>query len=162
MISSIQGDRVYSPLPIDSYSLEGVNNDIVGAIKGLTPELPGLPTPTAVWNLFWLSEPSLDHLPGSGPRWHQFYRVRPGSIVSVYKDVTDDHVLQRKLLMSPLSFTDWFARRNPVAYRCNVVFPNWHSTVLSRANQALERRLQSHPVVEVRDNVLVVNFGNAT
>lgn len=146
----------YSPHPMERYLLHGVKDDEVSAIMQLDRSV-------AVWNLFWLSVPGLDNLPGSGRRWHKVYKPVENALATIVTDVLEDEVLYRKLMMHPEQFYDWFEREDHTIFDCHEVLGGdiWVETVLTRAQAAIDRLIIQNPVVSFKDNVVKVNFRRA-
>lgn len=125
----------YSPLPIDQYRVVSLPTCEVAIVQGH-------PKRDAIWNLFWLSVPALDHLPGTGRDWWKHYKPVHGALSAVIRDVLDDEVLFRKLLLHPSRFIEWFERDDHSVYECyEVIGTPWVDTVLVRAEEAATRRL---------------------
>jgi hypothetical protein len=98
----------------------------------------------AIWNLFWLSIPSLDKVPGSGNNWWRKYTPVEGALVAIKSDVIEDEVLYRKLCMHPSQFFEWFGReRDHSIYNSFATMGGkpWVNLVLNRAEEAAERLL---------------------
>lgn len=141
---------VYSPLPATSYVLDGVNDCEVSWILRQPLAVP-------IWNLFWLSNPNIDVIPGSGNSWWSKYRAVEGTLSAVTADVLEDEVLYRKLLMSTQRFVDWFERADHQSYQCYHVMggDQWVQNVICRARGRGQ-------IVALVDNVTHVNFTRRT
>lgn len=147
---------VYSPYPPASYKLEGIARDEVSVILDLEEHHQ------AVWNLFWLSTPTLDNLVKvRPPDWRQVYRPIVGALASIIRDVVEDEVLFRKLQMHPTAFLDWFEREDYSIYDSYNALGGdfWADTVMGRAELANERITLESPTVSFRNNVVKVDFG---
>lgn len=143
----------YSPQPMSEYKLTGVPHDEVSVIaKSEHPE--------AVWNLFWLSIPALDSVPGSGHDWWRGYTPTPGILGAILADVYQDEVLYRKLMMHPEMFIQWFEREDHSIFDSYNVLggPTWVATVLKRAELAVNRLCAEDPPIRVEGNVIRVKF----
>ena len=115
------------------------------------------------WNLFWLSNPQLDKVPGSGNRWYQHYRPVAGMLTAVYRDITSDSTLRGKLSQHPLLFLEWYERQTHKTmdlYR-SLAGPNWVQTVTARAQEASDRMITQAPPVIITGNVIKVDFRRA-
>lgn len=121
---------VYSPLPASSYVIQGVEACEASWIMAQPLALP-------IWNLFWLSNPNIDNLPGAGKDWWKVYRPLKQSLSAVAGDVMSDEVLYRKLLMPVHRFAEWFERADHKVYLSYKVFGGdlWVSAVMSRAKE---------------------------
>lgn len=137
-------------------------------------ELPDLPTcevseigkldfgSVPVWNLFWLSVPTIDTVPGSGHDWWRHYSPINDAAKCITADVLGDEVLHRKLMMHPVAFIAWFQREDLSIYDTCDVFgeANWRETVLHRASTVVDRlRMMADPVLSNSKNVVYANFG---
>jgi len=143
----------YSHHPIPAYHLDGVAQDEVSVIQGLTDSIP-------VWNLFWLSSPTIDLVPTTGKRWFKHYSPVQGLLVAVMRDVAADVVTMRKLMMHPLAFAEWFERQEPANFRTSQASgrDDWAALVLQRCKEASDRMLETNPPVTITGNVISVNF----
>lgn len=143
----------YSPRPIIDYKLYGIKTDEVSVIMGGDRR-------EAVWNLFWLSLPTLDTVPGAGAEWWRKHSPIVGALSSIVSDVTEDEVLYRKLMMHPFTFAEWFEREDHTIYDTYVALGGsaWPTTVLKRAEDAAARMTLEDPPVRVQGNVITVNF----
>lgn len=123
----------YSPLPLQAYEPENP----VGCD---TSEIKKHPQSTAVWNLFWLSCPDVDTLPGASATWAQHYTPRPDVLAAVVADVTLDDTLFRQLSASPRDFAAWWCRQDCRTFDTYYYLgPKWPINVLERAHQAIAR-----------------------
>lgn len=144
----------YSPLPLEDYHLTGVEPDFV---DGLQQHVDWLP----MWNLFWLSNPTLDSIPGSGAAWWRTYRTITGGLQAVLDDVTEDRPLRDHLMLQPRAFAAWFrAEKDHSIFDAYYVFggEDWVKNVLERADAAADRLNETGPRVLVAGNVFNVDF----
>jgi len=120
---------VYSPHPATDYIIRDLDDCEVSWILGLPIAFP-------TWNLFYLSVPEIDRLPGSGADWWKHYKPRVGAMGAVITDVTDDEVLYRKLMMPLARFSEWFERADHQSFRCyhHLGGNAWVDTVNTRAS----------------------------
>lgn len=146
----------YSPLPPEEYKLISLPRCEVGEIIKL-----GGKESTAVWNLFWLSMPSLDPLPvyGKTARWALHYAPTPGAVGAITADAIADEALFRKLLLHPTRFAQFFEREDHSIYDTyEVLGDEWVETVLSRAAAAASRMAHEVPAL-ARDNIYSIGGG---
>jgi hypothetical protein len=139
----------YSPRTIDDYCLPSLGGACeVGSIAKLKRH-------QAVWNLFWLSVPKIDNVPGAGVQWVQVYRPIADAAAAITTDVLLDEVLYRKLMMHPTSFAAWFEREDHTIYDAYDVLGEraWVDTVLQRASLSAQRMASSIKALEKTDNV---------
>jgi len=147
---------LYSPFPIEAYHLTGMPQDEARVIGGIKNRLP-------YWNMFFLSVPALDHLPGSGADWWRQYTPVSGACPAIMEDVREDDVMIRKLVMHPDNFAEWWERQDHSIYEAYYLLgeDDWAATVLRRAKAAAVREASTHPRVQVDGNVLHVDFRRA-
>ena len=96
----------------------------------------------ATWNLFWLSSPGVDYLPGAGAGWWTSYTPNPAATQAIVRDAVEDEVLFRKLLMHPLRFQQWFEDEPDHSIYDSydaLGGDDWVKTVLRRAGEAIVR-----------------------
>lgn len=143
----------YSPRPILDYKLVGIPTDEISVILGGERR-------EAVWNLFWLSLPTLDNVPDAGHDWWRKHSPIVGALGSIIADVTEDEVLYRKLLMHPFTFCEWFEREDHTIYDTYVALDGdaWVTSVLKRAEASAARMTVEDPPVRIQGNVITVNF----
>lgn len=142
----------YSPLPIESYCLDAEGMASVRSVADLS-------LAPAVWNLTWLSIPTLDNLPGAGKEWHKVYLAPVELQGAIVTDVYEDEVLYRKLCMSPVVFLDWWRREDHTIYDAyEVGGKDWVDTVTRRAELTVARMSN---ILGIKDNVIAVKFGRA-
>lgn len=148
----------FSPHPISEYSLQGMPHNETAIITRLKESLQ-------VWNLFWLSIPSLDLIPGTGVHWYRVYSPVPGAVNAVIHDVLEDEVMFRKLGMHPDAFVGWFEREDHTMFDCydKLGGRQWVDTVIERAEMASARLAGSIPlpVISMKGNVVAVDFAAA-
>jgi len=145
----------YSPLPRHMYELQGAEDCDVRAIGRLERS-------TAIWNLYWMSVPALDLIPGSGADWWKVYSPAADVAATLASDVMDDEVFFRKLTMHPQSFGAWFEREDLTIFDAYPLMgcENWRTIVMARAQEAMERmRLGGGSVLGKSRNVVYANFG---
>lgn len=137
---------IYSPHPMSAYQIKSLSNCEVRVIQQNERA-------EAVWNLFWMSVPSLDHLPTAGFGWWKLYQPMKGALAAIIVDVMNDEVLYRKLMMPPAAFIQWFERDDHSVYESQEVFgKDWHETVLARADDAMHRCAKQVPQVYADKN----------
>jgi hypothetical protein len=143
----------YSPLPIPEYNLVGAPQNEINTIMGGDRR-------EAVWNLFWLSLPQLDTIPGSGNKWWERYQPTAGALRAVVMDVNQDEVLYRKLMLHPEAFLSWWEREDHSIFDAYDVLggKRWAETVLRRAEETAQRFACDMPPVSIVGNVVKVNF----
>lgn len=116
----------YSPYSIEQYMLPGLNKRCeAGAISDLKRS-------ASVWNMFWLSTPGIDQVPGSGKGIYKLYMPTPNAAASITADVCLDDVLHAKLSMHPSRFVAWFEREDHSIYDVYEILGErqWVDTVL--------------------------------
>lgn len=146
-----RNDYRYSPHEISRYRLAGMPEDeITGFITADRAQ--------AIWNLFWLSNPDLDKIPGTGRNWVSVYHPTEGAVPAIVRDVYDDEVLFRKLTLHPDQFIDWFEREFHERYDAYDVLggDRWVVTVLERAEAAAARMTAANPPMIVQGNVIML------
>jgi len=148
----------YSPLPMRDYLITSLPECEVSALMSM----PNKKHQAAVWNLSWLSLPTLDALPtwGHTPRWFIHYMPISGAFRAITTDAVGDDVLMSKLLMSPRSFVSWFEREEQSRYECFDALGGmkWVETVLGRATEAMTRSANDQVVPAVLpSNVFHIN-----
>lgn len=143
---------VYSPLPAEMYKAPTVDYCEVRSILQIETHS------AAVWNLFWLSTPSIDRMPGAGTTWFRHHQPDPKAAAAITADVLFDEPLLRKLCMHPSSFYEWFERQDHSIFDTYYVLgEGWIDTVLTRAAQAISRIAADGSVRE--GNVIYHRFG---
>lgn len=144
---------VYSPLPPEVYKAETVDYCEVRSILSL--EQHAIP----VWNLFWLSTPGIDKMPGAGPAWFRHHQPDPKAAGAIVTDVLKDEVLLRKLSMHPSRFYEWFEREDHSIFDTYYVLgeDRWVDTVLERTARSISRLAEDGTVRE--GNVIYHRFG---
>jgi hypothetical protein len=110
------------------YQIVGVRADVVSWIARE-------PLAAAIWNLYWLSEPQLDALPGAGMRWINRFRPQAGGLAAVIRDVNQDPLLARKLQEPPGQFLSWFETEDATIF-----------AIVNRRDGAIPANLQG-PIV---------------
>lgn len=142
----------YSPRPIEDYYISTLPTCEARIVR----EHERAP---AIWNLFWMSTPTIDNVPGSGRDWWRSYSPQVGALAAVIIDVVGDEVLYRKLLMPPQDFMAWFERDDHTVYECHTLFGDpWHETVMSRADEAMRRTLKKVPRVYADKNGIRIEY----
>ena len=143
----------YSPKPIEDYFIEAQHYCGIRRIAG------GEQCSQEIWNLYWLSDPITDVLPGFSGPLTDLLKVSE-RVTAVTQDVLEDYQLAQALSWSPSRFLDWFCREDPTIYDCYDVFgPGWVETVKLRAIEAAERLGEREAYVPLPSNVVQVNFG---
>jgi hypothetical protein len=143
----------YAPKEINEYRLVDVACDVVTLCQAHHRG-------EALWNLFWLSTPSIESVCGR-PDWWRVYKPDAKAFHAMTADVEQDEVLFRKLLMPPSTFLLWFRNEDPSIYD---TFPAlgggaWVEDVLHRAHLAAERLDAGRGLREITGNVITVQFG---
>jgi len=141
---------VYSPLPRQAYYTD-LEYD---SIKCLDMVERG----AAVWNLRWLTYPSIDKLPGAGKDWYLYHLATPAMCGALVDDVNMYDTLYHKLSEHPAKFAAWFAKEDHTGWACYKEGggAKWVATVLERADQAAQRIASA---IRVDGNVILVKFG---
>lgn len=140
----------YSPLPPDRYWLPGTSQCEVRILQGSLHA-------SALWNLFWLSNPGIDKVPKTGPQWYRHYRPVDGLLSAVVRDVHYDAALACKLDMHPEMFLEFFERDDHSIYECYQRFGKpWVETVRSRADAAVVRMLSEKPPIVISGSTLTI------
>ncbi len=144
---------LYSPLPLSNYRLPNLPSCEASVIAREARSLQ-------VWNLFWLSNPTIDLVPKYGADWWKHYHPVIGGLSAIITDVREDECLFRKLSMHPDAFSVWFEREDHTIYDAYDVLGGeaWVANVMSRADLAAARMAVENPPVEVKGNVIRVNF----
>ena len=141
---------LYSPLPVDSYIIPGLERTAVSTTKAINRG-------DTIWNMMWLSYPMLDKLPGAGKDWHLVYKSEPGLFAAIVSDVSIYDDLHLMLHEHPAKFAAWFAKEDHSAWATyGVGGSEWVATVTERANQAAMRIAST---TRVDGNVIQVKFG---
>ena len=141
---------LYSPLPVDSYIIPGLERTAVSTTKVIARG-------ATIWNMMWLSYPMLDKIPGAGKDWHLVYKSSPELFAAIVSDVNIYDDLHLMLHEHPAKFAAWFAKEDYSAWATyGVGGAGWVATVLARAEEAAVR-LSSQ--VEIQGNVVRVKFG---
>jgi hypothetical protein len=140
----------YSPLPLQSYRLTGVANDHVTMVLST-------PYPDPIWNLIWMSLPTIDLVVGNKD-WSKSFHYPPGALAALAKDVIEDEVLRAKLTRPPLDFANWFSSEDHSIFDTYPILgPAWPATVVARAHVAHANLESIKP--QVQGNVIRVQFG---
>lgn len=128
----------YSPEPMEAYRLQNLPVCEVEVIKSSEYTFEA-------WNLFWLSNPTIDVVPTLGARWWEHYRPVEGLLVAVMSDVAEDEQLFTKLSLHPDVFSHWFAREDHTIFECyeKLGGRHWVSTVLDRAEEAARHLMEA-------------------
>jgi len=144
---------VYSPMPASAYVLHGLHTCEARSLMEQDPT-------GAAWNLHWLTNPTVDQIPGSGASWWKHYKLIDGQATACLLDALGDEVLGRKLLMHPLSFAAWFEREDHSIYDLYTLLgPTWVDTVMIRAHDAARRLTAETPAITRAGNVYHLVFG---
>lgn len=134
----------YSPFDILDYRITSLDRCEVSGIMSLPRERS-----IAVWNLMWLSLPSVDALPvhGRTPAWFKHYQPTPGAARAITADAIADEALFRKLQLHPTRFIAFFERENHGIYDCYETLGGevWVKTVIERAEASARRMALSLP-----------------
>jgi len=121
----------YSPRPAEDYIIK--SQPICEARVAIRS-----PFPVPIWNLFWLSVPALDKLPGSGLNWWVSYDIVPGGLTAAIRDVVNFPLLRLMLMKSPLDFGAWWKSSTVTHLNGYPVFGDtWKKTVADRARSAI-------------------------
>ena len=111
----------------------------------------------ALWNMLWLSNPTVDTLPGSGKKWYVGYKPIEGFTAAMVADLYADEGLYPALMRSPKDFLNYWRNLELAEYDMYAVGGDkWVATVTERAEEAMLRLM---PVVS--GNVIAVKFGRA-
>jgi hypothetical protein len=125
-------------------------------------EILKLPEAPAVWNLFWLSLPSLDTLPDSGASWWRGYQPQEGLLAAITADALEDEALYRKLMARPSKFLEFWERQDHSIFdTCEILGDGWVETVARRAREADARffdPMERRGVTGRIGNVVTVDF----
>ena len=139
----------YAPHPLEAYFLAGV---------------PKCPFRTmhdtgniAAWNLYWMSDPQVDMLPGMTD-WYGRFEVNTVLIRALVAGAGNDAVLQGHLLESPFNFHRWFKTSHRACSLFRELGRGWAETVLIRSKEAAERTTDAG-VVSREGNIIGVRFG---
>lgn len=140
----------YSPLPVDSYIIPGLERTAVSTTKVIARG-------ATIWNMMWLSYPMLDKIPNAGKDWHLVYKSNPELFAAIVSDVSIYDDLHFMLHQHPTKFAAWFAKEDHSAWATyGVDGAGWVATVLARAEEAAVRLASN---VKVEGNVVRVKFG---
>jgi hypothetical protein len=141
---------LYSPLPVDSYIIPGLERTAVSTTKVIARG-------ATIWNMMWLSYPMLDKIPGAGKDWHLVYKSNPELFAAIVSDVNIYDDLHFMLHQHPAKFAAWFAKEDHSAWvTYKVGGAGWVAMVLARAEEAAVRLASQ---VEIQGNVVRVKFG---
>jgi hypothetical protein len=145
----------YSPRPMADYRIHALSECEVSVIAKQPRSLA-----TSFWNLFWLSTPSIDGIPGnSNGQWWKIHTPIAGALAAVVTDIRGDEVLHRKLLMHPSRFLEWFERDDHSIYECyHVLGSSWPDTVIARGEEACLRLTPNLPRVFADTNGIRIEF----
>lgn len=152
----------FSPLPIADYQITSLGGCEVSGIMSLPADQS-----LAVWNLMWLSLPTVDSLPvhGSTPQWFKHYSPTAGAARAITADAIADEALFRKLRMHPTRFLTFFERENHSIYDCYAALggERWVRTVMTRAHEAALRmaHMPTSTPLSGLDNVLALFHASA-
>lgn len=142
---------VYSPRKVEDYLIRSVPSCEVNEILKLE-QWP------AVWNLFWLSVPTVDTLPDSGINWWAHYQPAEGLLAAIIDDVLSEEPLYRRLMARPEKFLDFWCRTDISVYETyGVLGDAWAETVLTRGHEARDRL--AGKVLGRQGNVVTAKFG---
>lgn len=141
----------YSPNPIEDYFI--VDLPICSHRMVSEHELS-----ESLWNMLWLSNPTIDTLPGSGKKWFMGYKSVEGFMAAAIADLYADEGLYNALMRSPKDFLNYWRNLELTEYDMYAVGGDtWVATVTERAEEAMLRLM---PVVE--GNVVTVKFRKTT
>lgn len=150
---------VYSPHPLSEYRLYDMPVCEARRIEQVEP----WEKQVAVWNLFWLSSPSVDILPigGKRPDWFKHYEAHPVALASVMSDALADENLSRILLLHPIRFLRAFEIDCLESYECYGTLGGevWVETVSKRAAMAARRMAAEVPSGPREGNVYSIRGG---
>ena len=140
----------YSPNPIEDYFL--VDLPVCSHRVVSEHELS-----EALWNLLWLSNPTIDTLPGSGRKWYVGYSAVEGFMAAALDDLYADADLYNALMRSPKDFLNYWRKLELPEYEIYKLGGDKMVAVITeRAEEAMLRLM---PVVS--GNVVRVQFGRA-
>jgi hypothetical protein len=144
-------DYRYSPLDILEYRVTALSTCEVNEISKCRGQHL-----TALWNLFWLSTPTIDALPihGKTAKWFKHYLPTPGACRAITADAIADEALYRKLQLHPTRFLAFFEREDHSIYDCYNALGGdvWVQNVITRAESAALRMAYEVPELR-RSNV---------
>ena len=135
----------YSPLPIQSYFLQGADHCVMRVIERQSM------FSEATWNLYYLSMPSLDLVPGAGKNWYKVYKTDGLLVNNLLSYISLDANLHDHLLQHPAKFVAWFKRSRYID-----LDPKWAEVVIARAEEVA---LRLSRVVRQNGNLIEVRFG---
>ena len=127
-------EYLYSPYPAESYRmLEGAKCE-VGWIQEAQ-------YPLALWNLFWLSNPSVDRVLDRSRPWWLSYRPQAGLLKALVEDLHRDSTrMVNRLEGHPLAFRVWFDEQPHEAMSLwQLGGQEWVDAVVDRADEAAAR-----------------------
>jgi hypothetical protein len=145
----------YSPLPIESYFIPGTEVCEIRTISQAGQWSP------EIWNLMWLSSPTIDTLPGSTAKGYwKNYRSWPELVRAVINDAIGDEQLRDALAKPPAVFHSWFCNQRDYTIFdvWDVAGPAWVETVADRADQAAMARLSDRPFIFTQDATLRIDY----
>lgn len=146
---------IYSPRPAADYCIKTLPVCEVGEVLKLE-QWP------AIWNLFWLSVPTLDTLPDAGNAWWRGYQPQEGLLAAIIADATEDEALYRKLMARPSKFIEFWERQDHGIFDTHEILGDaWVETVTRRAHEADARffdPLERRGVTGRVGNVIAVQF----
>lgn len=141
----------YSPFPLAQYQLPGLATCEAHTI--LTAMDPDDQVP--VWNLFWLSNPQIDLIPGAGRKWWRVYTPTAELLKCAINDALVEPFAAQKLAAHPEEFIEWFTTEPHEDYKLYELRGKaWVDTVLERAREASDRLVLAEPPIVVMDNVI--------
>lgn len=147
----------YSPHPIESYFIPGAD---VCEFRQIAKSEHSV----EIWNLLWLSLPSVDSLPGSSPKgyWRNFISV-PDLLVAVIADAISDEKLRQMLSLSPAIFHSWWCAESDYTIydTWHVAGPAWVEGVADRSDAAAVRGLTTLPIIYTEGRTLRINLPRA-
>lgn len=141
--------HVYSPLPINDYRLIGLEVDETLVIQKSQAPLP-------LWNLFWLSNPTLDIVPNLKEKWWKAYKPNTHLLSGLIRDVYTNPTLCSKLIGHPVVFSTWFEYTPHRGYHAYDVAggQRWVDQVLIRADVAARRINSYAPLMKFSEGKL--------
>lgn len=120
----------YSTHDISRYKVPGMMRTDINVIAAH-------PQGVAIWNLFWMSNPSLDGLIGCTTKdWYLRYTQVPDLSSALIEDVVGDAVLAHRLLEHPNLFRGWWRTEPHHLYRAYRLVPDWAGVVAKQAEKA--------------------------
>jgi hypothetical protein len=125
---------IYSPQDQSKYRLRAINPCEFSVIAES-------PFATATWNLYWMTNPTVDVLPSyTGKGLPPGFKVVADLTPTLMSDVISDTTLQRRLHLAPLQFLSWWNKVDHSVFDTyDLIGPSWPETVRQRAFSAAKQ-----------------------